>query len=126
MTDSPPPPLYGAPADEEPVPVLDPELVADDDDLALAVDAFIQASPEARARQGEIALLHDELRQAVDIEAWRIVMRLDELTNARLADITVEIARFAFSEGRRHPVPATDPSNVSSDDSTACPPRGGA
>jgi hypothetical protein len=109
MTVSPPPPSY--PLDQEAAPQLTPEVVADDDDLALRVDEFVRRSPEARAGQWEVALLQHELRETIDTDACRLVLRIDELVTARLADVTVLVARWSFLAGQRHPLPPTEVSS---------------
>ena len=111
MTRSPPPPLY-APPDAQPVPRLDPAMIEDDDDLGVAVDEFIHANPEARARQREIALHTDALRLA-DSETWPLFLRVETLMNGRWADVIVEVERWAFKEGQRFPRPKTSKAEVS-------------
>jgi hypothetical protein len=99
VTRSPPPPLY-APPDAEPVPQLTLEIVAEDDELAEAVDRFIFLDPVARARVGCINLHQDALRVA-DPPTWPLYLRTEELMTERFADVSVEIARWAFNEGVR-------------------------
>jgi len=115
-----PPPLYPLPT-EEPLPTLTPEVVADDDDLGVAVDEFVRLNREARVRQWEIAMLQECLRDAVDAGAWRLVLVMEETMNARFADVVVEIARWSFAEGRRFPV-----ASVSPDEQISDPQQGGA
>ena len=108
MTGSPPPPpLCGPPDAGEPAPKLTPDVVGDDDDLGIAVDEFVHRDPEARARQREIALNADALRVA-DPESWPLFMVVESLMNGRWADVVVEVARWAFREGQRHPLPKTE------------------
>ena len=102
MTRSPPPPLYAPPDAEESAPKLDPSMIEDDDDLGIAVDEFVHANPEARARQREIALHTDALRVA-DSETWPLFVTVETLMNGRWADVIVEVARWAFKEGQRFP-----------------------
>lgn len=92
------------PTDPDPPPTLNPDVVADDETLGEAVDAFIGADPEARARRAEIVVHQEALRSAVDGDVWGLVLHLDELTNARWADLAVVIARWAFEVGRRLPL----------------------
>jgi len=101
-----PPPLY-APPGAEPVPTLDPSMIEDDDDVGVAVDEFVHANPEARARQREIALHQDALRVA-DPETWPLFMVVESLMNGRWADVVVEVARWAFKEGQKQPVPKSE------------------
>ena len=109
MTRSPPPPLCAPPTGEEPtptLPTLDPSMIDDDDDLGIAVDEFVHRDPEARARRREIALHQDALRVAGS-ETWPLFLRVEALMNGRWADVLVEVARWAFREGQKHPVPKT-------------------
>jgi hypothetical protein len=106
---SPPPPRSG---DE--LPTLDPEVVDDDDALAVAVDAFIHQDPIAGGRQAEMVLFQEVVRRAVDADVWRTVLRVDELTTARVADLVVEIARWAFNAGRAFPLPPSSGNGVGS------------
>jgi hypothetical protein len=92
------------------LPTLTPDVVADEEALAEAVDEVVRRDPVARGELAEITNYQDALRGAVDDATWRLVLRVDELTTARFADVLLVVARWAFNEG------------VRSDD----PPRGGA
>jgi hypothetical protein len=81
---------------------LDHATVADDEALGEAVDAAIHRDAEARARLYEIADLQEALRGAVDALAWQLVLRVDEMSMARWADLSVGIAKWAFDAGRQH------------------------
>jgi hypothetical protein len=96
-----PPQGYPKPDDEEPVLTLDPEVVQDDDELAQVVDQLIRRDYASRVRLWEINFHHGCLRDAVDPATWRLILKVEELSTARLSDLVVEVARFAFSEGRR-------------------------
>ena len=89
------PPSPPPPSDPEP-PSLTPEVVDDDEALAEAVDAFIAADPEARERLREIADLQECIRQTVDADTWRLFLQVEDGMSARLADLAVNIARWAF------------------------------
>ena len=97
---SPPPP----PSDPE-LPALDPEIVADDEALGEAVDRFIANEPVGKARLDFVADHQELLRQAVDSEMWRLILGIDEMVVERWADLAVEVARWAFKEGRCFPLP---------------------
>ncbi len=101
---SPPPP-----SDPEPL-RLDPSVVADDESLAEAVDEFVRRDPLARERLHSVANQQELLRQVVDADTWRLALRLDEMIVERWSDVVVSVARWAFEEGRRHPLPAEDAS----------------
>jgi len=95
-----PPPLYPVPS-AEPVPTLTAEIVADDDELGIVVDAFVHLNHPARVRQWEVGCIQACIRDAVDAEAWGLVMQMEETMNARWADVIVLLARWAFTEGVR-------------------------
>jgi hypothetical protein len=86
-------------------PVLDPAIVEDDELLGGAVDALILADPVARARAGEIARYQEYLRSIVEPETWRLYLELESRQNERWADLALQLAKAAFNEGRRHPLP---------------------
>jgi hypothetical protein len=95
---------FPPPPTSEPVPSLDPESVADDVQLGEAVDAVVFADLDARERMLEIARYAEALRAVLDEGSWRLLMVWDERANARFAEISLVIARFAFKEGRLHPL----------------------
>ena len=95
------------PLDDDGLPVLDPAVIEDEELLALAVDAVILADPVARVRSGEIAQYQAWLRAIVDDETWRLYLEVESRQNERFADLALATARWAFSEGRRHPLPPT-------------------
>jgi len=82
-------------------------MIDDDDDLGIAVDEFVHRDPVARARQRDVALHTDALRLA-DSETWPLFLRVEALMNGRWADVIVEVARWAFREGQKHPVPKSE------------------
>jgi hypothetical protein len=120
----PPPPLYPSPEDE-PVPQLTPEVVADDEDLGVLVDELVRRDPEARAGLRDIALRQDALRQG-DPEGWPLFLMVEEMMTARFADVVLVVARWAFMAGQRYPLPKTQTSNVNPDEQTSGPQQGGA
>ena len=85
-------------------PKLTPAIVEDDDDLAEVVDAFVHADAEDRAHLQEIIYSQELLRQGADPDIWESFLQLDERIGARVADLIVVIARWAFEEGRRCPL----------------------
>jgi hypothetical protein len=97
--------MYPKPEDDESLLTLDPDVVGDDDELALRVDALLHADLVARARQAHVAMLQEVLREGIDEDSWKLVARIDEQILERWADAVVSLARFAFTEGRRFPLP---------------------
>jgi hypothetical protein len=118
-----PPGFPPPPSDPEPPLLLDSAVVADDEALAAAVDTFIAAEPEARARLHEIADQQELLRQCADAGLWRMILAVDEAIVERWAELVVKIARWAFEGGRRHPLCAEVEASSSSSRALVEPPR---
>lgn len=102
MSESPPPPS------EPELPVLTPEVVADDDALEEAVDHFIEMNVEAQEHLREIATYYAAVRDAVDSGVWRLVVNADNVASERWSAIGVAIVRWAFDAGRRFPIVANE------------------
>lgn len=85
------------------LPILSEAIVQDDEDLAAAVDEVVRGDADAAAIAEEIASVREDLRQELVPEAWRTFLRIDELSSAKLSDLLVVIARWAFTEGQQHP-----------------------
>jgi len=85
------------------VPTLDPDTVADDELLGVAVDAVVVANVDARERMEEVFEMTEALRAILDEGTWQLFMAYDELANARFAELSLVIARWAFNEGQRFP-----------------------
>jgi hypothetical protein len=81
-------------------PRLSPTVVTDDTLLARAIDEVIQADDEDQRHCLGIQKVQTELRARVDDETWKVFLRLDAATNARLADLTVTITTWAFVQGQ--------------------------
>jgi hypothetical protein len=82
------------------VPALTPAVVTDDEQLAAAVDAFLDADATDREHRQKIGKLQTELRRRVDDETWMVFLELDDAIGARLADVTAAITGWAFVEGQ--------------------------
>lgn len=97
-----------APAiDREPqdgLPALTPEIVEDEEQLGVAVDAVILADPEARRRSAEIATHCEWLKAAVDDGAWKLILEIEARDNERFGELVLVIATWSFNEGRRFPI----------------------
>jgi hypothetical protein len=83
-------------------PILTPDVVADDDALGEAVEAFVAADHEARERLSEIARYSVALRVAAEPSVWQLIVQVDELNTATWDDLAIGIARWAFVEGQKH------------------------
>jgi hypothetical protein len=97
------------PPSEPEISMLTPEIVEDDEAIAEVVDAFIAKDGVARARLGDVSFHQDALRLVVEPDVWQLALRLDEAVTGRWADLAVGIARWAFEEGRKHPIPHSVP-----------------
>ena len=86
------------------VPTLTPEVAADEELLAEAVDTFIATNRLAKERAQHIADHQEMLRQEVDGETWKLALQVDEMIVERWADVAVELARWAFNAGRSFPL----------------------
>jgi hypothetical protein len=87
---------------EEP-PVLDPIAVADDCDLALAVETW--ALSDVATSEAEIACFVTALQGGLDADRWALASRLLGLIRAAADDRLVRAVRWAFEQGRQHPPP---------------------
>jgi hypothetical protein len=85
------------------LPVLDPLTVADDCDLALAVDTW--ASLDIAMSEDEIACYETALQAGLDADRWQLASRLLGLIRAAADDRLVRAVRWGFEQGRRHPLP---------------------
>ena len=92
------------PSAPQPLPVLTPEVVADDELLAMAVDDLVGADLDARVRMQEVFVYAEALRATLDENTWRTFLRYDEIANARFSELLLAASRWAFNEGRRHPM----------------------
>jgi len=92
------------PSNPEPPPTLDPDSVADDELLGMAVDAVVGADRDARERMLEIFRYAESLRAILDEETWRTFLVYDEHSNARFAELLLAVSRWAFEQGRRFPL----------------------
>jgi hypothetical protein len=97
---------------EEPdAPTLDATVVGDDVRLGEAVDLVIYRDREARARMEEVNVHVEMLRAILDEDTWGLFLRYDERANGRFSELALVIAKWAFTEGQRFPLPNTEPSS---------------
>lgn len=90
------------PEDDDLEPRLDDAVVEDEQEIGEAIDAFIVGNSIAQDRLHEIVSQQDHLRRMLDPDGWAYVLLVDELITARWAFLTIEIARWAYAEGRRN------------------------
>jgi hypothetical protein len=63
---------------------LNPKIVTDDEQLALAIDEYLKSDITHHAHREKIHALEDELRRRMDGEAWKFFLTLDEADAARM------------------------------------------
>ncbi len=84
------------------LPALDLAVVENEQELAAAVDDVIlrvtRLDPELGRLQAEL-LLQEEALQSAFPEAWPQFLLVEELVNARTAELATRLARWAFTEG---------------------------
>ena len=83
-------------------PRLNPAIVVDDRQFAVLIDEFIQSDPTDRAHRDTVVVLQAHLREHVAADVWPVVLKLDETVIARLADLSLAVARWAYLEGLRY------------------------
>ncbi len=106
VDDYPPEDYPSAPeSDPADVPQLTRAVVEDDERLEAAVDAFTSRDEDARGATDAVVDAQRVLRERIDDlgweQGWPLVLRMEELMNARHADLAVRIAKWAFQEGER-------------------------
>jgi hypothetical protein len=80
---------------------LTPKIVADDEQLAQAIDAVtIRMKTHRRARR-KIVRAQDELHRLVDDSAWKAYLKLEQAVNERDSDEVDVLVRWAFRAGVR-------------------------
>lgn len=91
---------------EDQLPHLGADQLEDEQDLAEVVDAVVlkitRTDPGVAATVADISLLEAALREVLGPVHWPLYTRLEELRNARSADLFLALTRWAFSEGVRH------------------------
>ena len=94
-------PPFFTDAEAAELPRLDDAIVSDEDSLGAAVDHFIHQNHVAREQLREIVDRQASLRVMVEPAVWQYALQLDELVVARWADLSVELVRWAYGEGRK-------------------------
>ncbi|MGH7295919.1 MAG: hypothetical protein ACRELB_13335 [Polyangiaceae bacterium] len=85
-------------------PCLTPEIVADDDALALAIQDRLLGSGAMRRLTRRVRRAQDRLQRVVNREAWARYMVLEEHVNDRSSQEVDLLIRWAFEAGKRHGV----------------------
>jgi len=85
-------------------PCLTPEIVADDDALALAIQDMLLGSRAMRKLTKMVRRAQDRLQRVVNRKAWAKYMVLEEHVNDRASQEVDVLVRWAFEAGKRHGV----------------------
>ena len=80
---------------------LAPDIVADDDLLAVAIDTWLVRDHAAACRQAEIDGLVGIFEEPLDPDLWALLRRTLDLVDARHDEIVIAAVRWAFAEGAR-------------------------
>jgi len=86
------------------MPCLTPEIISDDDALALAIQDMILGSRAMRKMSKRVRCAQDRLRRVVGRKAWARYMVLEEIVNDRASREVELLVRWAYEAGRRHGV----------------------
>jgi len=87
------------------LPALDAWTIEDDDDLWAAIEALVHADASASRRQAEVEQWVDLLSACIDDEGvLRVAAEVRTRVLAEAEELALSIARWAFAEGRRHPI----------------------
>jgi hypothetical protein len=91
---------------DEPLLALDPDIVADDQALAETVDALIlhldHHDPELVLLREELLLQQAILHDVACDATWGAYLQVEQAGAARVSELVVKIAKWAFNEGVRH------------------------
>jgi hypothetical protein len=85
-------------------PCLTPEIMADDDALALAIQDVLLASRTMRKLTRRVRRAADRLQRVMNRKAWARYMVLEERVNDRTSQEVELLVRWAYQAGRRHGV----------------------
>jgi hypothetical protein len=77
-----------------------------DDELAEVVDALVRGEPRARERHEDICEHVELLRGCSEPDVWPLVEEIRGRIREREEALRLALARWAFDQGRRHPLPA--------------------
>jgi hypothetical protein len=95
--------MIGGGPEQEEVPALTSEIVADDELLEAWLDEAIRLDSTAQARAGEIDVWRGWLRDGCEPDLWKLVLEIESRSNQRWTDLGVTLVRLGFEAGRGHP-----------------------
>jgi hypothetical protein len=83
---------------------LTPEIMADDNALALAIQEMLLGSRAMRKLTKMVRRAQDRLQRVVNRKAWARYMVLEEHVNDRASQEVELLIRWAYEAGKRHGV----------------------
>jgi len=81
---------------------LTPDIVADDKALWGILNEVILALPRYRERRREIIAEQNRLRGLINLEAWRVYLKVEALVHANDEAATTDLVRWVFAEGEKY------------------------
>jgi len=94
------------------LPTLDVWTVEDDDDLWAAIQALVNADASASRRRVDVEDWIAVLAACIDDEGvLRVADEVRVRVLAEAEELALAIARWAFAEGRRYPLPTAEGSS---------------
>jgi len=82
-------------------PKLDARLLNDPESLSRALGILVESDARQKRHRFHILRLQKQLKGLVSVEVWRVYLRLEDASAARLGDATDLVAKWAFKQGRR-------------------------
>ena len=70
-----------------------------------AIEAYVLQDGDGQERLANIVYEQEWLRRAIDADLWRFVLKVDELTTERWTALLLNVTRWAFAAGQKHPAP---------------------
>lgn len=87
-------------------PNLTPEVVADEGATVAQIDRLLRRNPQHRKHVRAILKAQEALHRVLSDREWQVYLTLEAAVNARFSDALLAVARWAFEQGRRHPLRA--------------------
>lgn len=82
-------------------PKLDVRTLKHPESLSRVLGELVEGDAGQKRHRLRILRLQNELRALVTAEAWRVYLRLEDASAARLGEATALVASWAFKQGRR-------------------------
>jgi hypothetical protein len=82
-------------------PKLDARILNDPESLSRALGKIVEGDLRQRRHRLHILRLQKQLRGLVSVKVWRVYLRLEDASAARLGEATELVAKWAFKQGRR-------------------------